>query len=121
MTSAELRLHCYWTLMAEIREAAYAGDSHTRFCVRNELRDLFEGPPGLIADPRLAKLCRAAFGATFVLEFGTDGAAAGRAEHERLDAEHHAAMQSRTAENGRAYKAWRAQFALIDKRRALAA
>jgi hypothetical protein len=119
MIPAERQLNYYWTLMAETHGAEYADEAHTRFCVRNELRALFDGPPPLTLSPRLAKLCRDAFDATFVAEFGADGAAAGRAEHERLDAELLSAMQKEEeGEDNRAYKAWRTQFALTNKRRA---
>ncbi|MEJ0095706.1 MAG: hypothetical protein WDN46_20550 [Methylocella sp.] len=120
MSRAEYQLRDYWALMTEIKSVKYAAKSYERFCVRNELQSLFEGPPWMLAAPRLAKLCRDAFDATFVQEFGVDGAAAGRAEHERLDAELLTAMEDEGRED-RACKAWRRQFALMDKRRARAA
>ncbi|PNG26218.1 hypothetical protein [Methylocella silvestris] len=70
----------------------------------------------------MSRLARKAYEASFVAEFGVDGAAAGCAEHERLDAEHLAAMNDPNNpgyenEDKRPLQAFRRQFARIDRRR----
>ncbi|SFK79413.1 hypothetical protein [Methylocapsa palsarum] len=118
--SKQLNAGNYWAEMNLTRSAEYAASSYERFCTRQIFRSLFEYTAR--DDPHMSRLARQAYEATFIAEFGVDGAAAGRAEHERLEDEHTAAMcdpenPDYQNEDGRPLKAWRRQFVQIDRRR----